>query len=338
MYKKKLALFICVAMVGAVTACAGAGAASSTSSSEKLAEENTVSENDAYPKQSINLIIPYSAGGGTDSLLRLVASSMEPELGQSIIVSNVTGGGGQVGITQLFNSKGDGYNIGAVTDTDHYITVLTGENVAYDIDSFKYIGSVNTSCDVIMVNKSTGFENLEQLISYAKDHPGEVTVGVSGQVHVLDLGKLSSVTDTVFTPIMHDGASDSFSACLGGQVDALIIDKKFVAQAEGQDLVVLGSFGAERLEAIKDVPTMKELGYDIESSSCRLIIAPKDTPDEDIAILSDAMKKTTETQEFQDSLVGMSEVYKFTTPEELTKQVHDDYESLKGLLEENPDL
>ena len=334
---------IVLAFLLSLTACGdtakpeaqAAPASEPTTAAAETAPESAAIE---YPTKGINFIIPYSAGGGTDSLLRLVCSAVEGELGQSIVVSNVAGGGGQVGVTQLFDSAADGYNLGAVTNVDHYVTILNGENVAYGIDSLKYIASVNTSCDVLMVNTSTGITTIEEFVAYAKDHPGEMTVGVSGQVHVVDMGKLASAAGIEVTTIMHDGAGDSFSACLGAQVDALVIDKKFVAQAEGQELTVLASFGGERLDVISEVPTLKELGYDISSFSCRLIMAPGDTPDEIVKILSDAIHKVTDTPEFQAKLTEMSEVYKFIGCDELPGVVQDEYNSLKALLEENPGL
>lgn len=332
MKKRLVSLLMAMAMTLALCACGADKQQDATQGQGETSGEA------AYPTKGISLIVPYSAGGGTDSLMRLVASYMEKELGQSVIVTNVAGGGGQVGMTQLANSAPDGYTIGAVTDVDHYITLTTGENVEYTKDSFRYIGSINTGWDVIMASKDSGFQTLDDLVNYAKENPGKLTVGVSGAFHLLDAGKLSQSAGIEFTTIMHDGAGDSFSACLGGQVDALIIDKKYVAQAEGQDITVLASFGSETTEGLEDVPLAKDLGYDFSSTSTRLICAPAGTPDEVVAALESALEKIAQDPEFMQAMTEMTEICKFVGSEELTKQVDDGCATIQAMLEETTDL
>lgn len=117
-----------------------------------FAQGNAESNTAHYPATKIQFIIPYSAGGGTDSLMRLLANAMETDLGQSIIISNKAGGLGQVGLTELSASKADGYTIGALSNLDHILVLKTNANVAYDYDSFVYLGAINTTANVLYAN------------------------------------------------------------------------------------------------------------------------------------------------------------------------------------------
>jgi tripartite-type tricarboxylate transporter receptor subunit TctC len=137
---------------------------------------------------------------------------------------------------------------------------------------------------------------------------------------------------------MHDGGGDSLASVLGGQVDAVLIDKMFVEQVKGQDVTVLASFGAERLDVIKDIPTMTELGYSVTDSITRLILAPKDTPKEIVDRLSEATQTATDTPGFLEKMAKMSEVYKFLGTVERKEMVQKDFTELKDFLTKNPDI
>ena len=129
-----------------------------------------------YPTKGIQFIVPYAAGGGTDSLMRLLAKAMEEELGQSVTIVNKAGGLGQVGLTELSRAKNDGYTIGALSNLDHILVLFTSDNVSYDYDSLEYLGAINTTANIMYANsKNTGFTSVEEMFAYAKQNPGRLT-------------------------------------------------------------------------------------------------------------------------------------------------------------------
>jgi len=301
-----------------------------------FANGTTESANE-YPQKGIQFIVPYSAGGGTDSLMRLLTAAMEPELGQKIIVNNKSGGAGQVGLTSLSAAKPDGYTIGALSNLDHILVLLTGENVSYDYDSFEYLGAINTTANVLLSNDKTGFKTLEDFITYAKANPGNITVSVSGKTHVAEAAMFEKAAGIDITTVMQGGGGDSLNALLGGHVDCAILDKKFIAQVEGQGISTLATFAGERLSVISDVPTMKESGYDIDSETYRVIVAPKGTPQEIKDKITETLRKVTDST-FQDKMTNMNEIYRFLDQTQVKERLDSNYEAMKALVDENPSM
>ena len=291
----------------------------------------------AYPEKSVQFIIPYAAGGGTDTLARLLASSMEQSWGQSFLIANKPGGLSQVGLTELAGADADGYTIGALSNLDHILVLFTGENVSYDYDSFDYLGAINTTANVLMVSKDSGFTDLQEMIDYAKEHPGELTVAVSGKTHVAEVSLFEQAADIQLTTVMQDGGGDSLNAIMGGHVDCAVLDKNYVAQVEGQGINTLATFAGEPISTIPDIPTMKSLGYDVATETYRVIVAPAGTPKEIEDAITEKIKEVSSTQEFQDSMANMGEIYRFLDQDQVKERLDQDYEMIQQLLEENPD-
>lgn len=345
---KKMSLLLALCMTAALTACGKpaetkpaenpttAAAAKSGKEADSTAADTQAAETD-YPKKSVQFIVPYSAGGGTDSLMRLLTAAMEKDWGQPLVVSNKGGGLGQVGLTELAAAKPDGYTIGALSNLDHVLVLLTGENVSYNYDSFEYLGAINTTANVLMAGKDSGFKSMEDLVAYAKENPGKVTVSISGKTHIAELGLFEQAAGIKLTTVMQESGSDSLNAILGGHVDCAVLDKKFVAQVEGQGIETLATFAGERVPVIPDIPTLKELGYDVATETYRVIVAPKGTPQEIKDKITATMKKVTD-EEFQKSMTDMSELYRFLDQDEVKARLDQDYKAMESLVAENPDL
>ncbi|MCK9547649.1 MAG: tripartite tricarboxylate transporter substrate binding protein [Sphaerochaeta sp.] len=295
-------------------------------------------ERDAqYPTKGIQFIVPYAAGGGTDSLMRLLAKAMEDELGQSVTIVNKAGGLGQVGLTELARAKSDGYTIGALSNLDHILVLFTSDNVSYDYDSLEYLGAINTTANIMYANtKNTGFTSVEQMLSYAKQNPGRLTVSISGKTHLAEVALLEQATGITLTPVMQSSGNDSLKAILGGHVDLAVMDKNFVAQVEGQGVVPLAAFSDERVVPVTDVPTFHELGYNIATETYRVMVAPKGTPAEICTLLTETIKKVSSTDEFIEKMRNMSENYRFLDAEQVKARLDNDYRAVEKLLEEVP--
>ena len=265
----------------------------------------------SYPEKSVQFIIPYAAGGGTDTLCRLLASSMEKSWGESFLIANKPGGLSQVGLTELSGADPDGYTIGALSNLDHILVLFTGENVSYDYESFDYLGAINTTANVLMASKDSGFTDLQQMIDYAKEHPGELTVAVSGKTHVAEVSLFEQAAGIQLTTVMQDGGGDSLNAIMGGHVDCAVLDKNYVAQVEGQGINTLATFAGEAIPTIPDIPTMKSLGYDVSTETYRVIVAPAGTPKEIEDAITQKIQEVSSAEEFQESMANMGEIYRF---------------------------
>ena len=286
----------------------------------------------SYPEKSVQFIIPYAAGGGTDTLCRLLASSMEKSWGESFLIANKPGGLSQVGLTELSGADPDGYTIGALSNLDHILVLFTGENVSYD-----YLGAINTTANVLMASKDSGFTDLQQMIDYAKEHPGELTVAVSGKTHVAEVSLFEQAAGIQLTTVMQDGGGDSLNAIMGGHVDCAVLDKNHVAQVEGQGINTLATFAGEAIPTIPDIPTMKSLGYDVSTETYRVIVAPAGTPKEIEDAITQKIQEVSSAEEFQESMANMGEIYRFLDQDQVKQRLDQDYEMIQQLLEENPD-
>ena len=291
----------------------------------------------SYPEKSVQFIIPYAAGGGTDTLCRLLASSMEKSWGESFLIANKPGGLSQVGLTELSGADPDGYTIGALSNLDHILVLFTGENVSYDYESVDYLGAINTPANVLMASKDSGFTDLQQMIDYAKEHPGELTVAVSGKTHVAEVSLFEQAAGIQLTTVMQDGGGDSLNAIMGGHVDCAVLDKNYVAQVEGQGINTLATFAGEAIPTIPDIPTMKSLGYDVSTETYRVIVAPAGTPKEIEDAITQKIQEVSSAEEFQESMANMGEIYRFLDQDQVKQRLDQDYEMIQQLLEENPD-
>ena len=291
----------------------------------------------SYPEKSVQFIIPYAAGGGTDTLCRLLASSMEKSWGESFLIANKPGGLSQVGLTELSGADPDGYTIGALSNLDHILVLFTGENVSYDYESFDYLGAINTTANVLMASKDSGFTDLQQMIDYSKEHPGELTVAVSGKTHVAEVSLFEQAAGIQLTTVMQDGGGDSLNAIMGGHVDCAVLDKNYVAQVEGQGINTLATFAGEAIPTIPDIPTMKSLGYDVSTETYRVIVAPAGTPKEIEDAITQKIQEVSSAEEFQESMANMGEIYRFLDQDQVKQRLDQDYEMIQQLLEENPD-
>jgi len=134
-----------------------------------------------YPEHPLQIIVGFSAGGSTDVMARLIADGLEKELGQKVAVINKPGAGGEVGFTTLAKAKPDGYTIGTINLPGLInITLLRSNTVKYSVGDFELLANIVTDPATFTVYSDSPFQNLNDLIEYAKEHPKAVTIGNSG--------------------------------------------------------------------------------------------------------------------------------------------------------------
>lgn len=292
-----------------LTACGAGGNGTATSEAGKEDSSKTVTpapttqvESD-FPKRPITLIVPYAAGGGTDSTARALAKATEKQLGQSIAIVNKTGGGGAIGFTEGSTSKPDGYTVTMVTvelTTLHHLGLTP---ITYK--EFKPIAQINFDPSAITVKADARWKTVKEFLEYAKEHPGEVKMGNSGPGSIWHLSAVSieQAAGVKFTHVPFDGAGPAVIALMGGHIDAVPVSPAEVkAQVEGGKLRTLAIVDEKPSDALPGVKTLEE-----ESGikpnylgPWRGLVAPKNTPDDVVKVLEDAFMKGAEDQEFKD--------------------------------------
>lgn len=253
-----------------------------------------------YPEKPIEVIVGYSAGGGTDVMARTTMPFIEKYLGEgsSIVVKNMPGASGQIGITEVAGSDADGYTLGTFNLPGMMARTLDRE-AGYDRDSFTYLANVVNDPNVIVTSKDSGIETVDDLIAAAKENPFAITVGMSslgGDDHFL-LIKLQKQTETDFTIVPFEGSAPARTAVMGGHVAVGIFNVSEIAKFQGE-LNVLGIAQAERSDFAPEVATFREQGLDLINGSMRGVVAPAGLPEDVAAKLRDAFEKAAQDPEF----------------------------------------
>jgi tripartite-type tricarboxylate transporter receptor subunit TctC len=253
-----------------------------------------------YPEKPIEVIVGYSAGGGTDVMAHTTMPFIEKYLvnGASIVVKNMPGASGQIGITEVANSKSDGYTLGTF-NLSGMMSRTTDRETGYDCDSFTYLADVVNDPNVIVSAKGSAINSMEDLIAAAKENPIALTVGMSylgGDDHFL-LIKLQKMTETEFTIVRVKGSAPARSDVMGGHVAVGIFNVSEVAKFQGE-LNVLGVAQPDRSPFAPEVPTFREQGLDLINGSMREVVAPAGLPDDVANALRAAFEKAAQDPEF----------------------------------------
>lgn len=291
-----------------------------------------------YPEKPIEVIVGYSAGGGTDVMARTVAPFIEKYLGEgsSIVVKNMPGASGQIGVTEAANADPDGYTLGTFNLPGMMARTIDRE-ADYDRDSFTYLANVVNDPNVIVTSKGSGLDTLDKLIEEAKANPGAITVGMSslgGDDHFA-LIKLQNLTETEFTIVPFKGSAPARTALMGGHVAMGILNISEVAEFQNE-LNVLGVATKERSPFAPDLATFQEQGLDLVNGSMRGFIAPAGLPDDVQAKLLDAFSKLESDEEFLAAMQATANPVEVVTGDDFKALTSDLYDLAKSVWETTP--
>lgn len=251
-----------------------------------------------YPDRPVEFIVPWSPGGGSDTLMRLVAKDIEPFLGEPMPIINMPGVSGTIGLKEASRRAADGYTVsqaheGLLTATATGVTELTW-------DDFDPIALVTASPQLLVVNADRPYETMEEFVAYAKENPGAVRVGVTlGGVPHLHAAMIEDAFGLEFAYVGYEGTGERIRALVGGNLDAVIGDLPSAGQfVEAGDLRFLAAGTAERLSEAPDVPTLKESGADLELLVTRGIVMPKGSPEDVRGTMESALGELAKDEAF----------------------------------------
>ncbi|AWE43026.1 tripartite tricarboxylate transporter substrate binding protein [Actinobaculum sp. 313] len=274
--RTKIAMLAAGALVLALAAC-GNGSGENSDGSD-------------FPAgKQVTIVVPYSAGGASDLTARAYAQELEKELDTSVVVTNVTGSSGAIGLEQVRSSKADGYTIAYMPVESAMLKALGFTDLS--TDDFTFLGRVMTIPAAVTVRADSPWDSYEDFADYAREHPGEIQVGNSGTGSIWHVAAASieQEEDVEFTHVPFDGAAPAVAALVGGNIQAVTVSPSEVqSSVESGELKVLTVLGDERSSILPDVPTASELGVDLTVQGWGGFAVPKDTPDEVVAVLQDA--------------------------------------------------
>ncbi len=245
-----------------------------------------------YPTRPITIVVPFAAGGATDVLARVLADPMSKSLGQTIIVENVTGAAGSIGVSRVVRAPADGYTLSIGTLTTH---VLIGGLYKLDFDLLADLTPVAELAFeplLICVKNSLPVKNLQELIAWLKANPGKASVGIPGAGSTGNLAGISfqNMTGTSFQFVPYRGDAPAVQDMMAGQIDMMIEpSSNFTAQVQAGTIRAIAVPAKTRLSNLPDVPTTDEAGLPGYYASIWFgMWAPKNTPNEIVAKLNSA--------------------------------------------------
>lgn len=232
-----------------------------------------------YPSKPVNYVIPFGPGGESDITARHQQSFFKKLFGQDLVISYKPGGGGAVGWAQLNKTKGDGYNIIGI-NLPHIILQPQQKDVGYKTDDITGVFMFHYTPDAIVVNSESEFKTVDDLVAYAKENPGKVTFSGSGKGTANHLAQIrfDKMAGIKTTYVAFKGTGKAVAALLGNQVKAEWGYTSVGAKQEGKVRMLAVAMEA-RHPKFPDVPTFKELGFDLVSGAYRGIAVPKSTPE-----------------------------------------------------------
>ncbi len=309
------------------TLLAGIAAISSASLLAGCANVSDGKANDGeFPNKDIQLIVPWQPGGSGDLSARTVASSLEKELGVNIVVENKPGANGSIGYNWLTDQDPDGYKLSVLG-----MEVATLQYMDYDVnpDDYTYIGQLLEGPGAIAVKTDSPYETLQDLIDAAKEKPGAITYSSPGVGSVWDnpAQGFQDMAGIELKNVPFDGSAPAIQAAAAGDVDFSIdAAGSQKANVDGGKMRYLAVLSEERLETLPDVPTMKELGIDLQNSSFTGIMGPKGMDEEVVKKLSDALEKAVEDPEYKKVIEGANLVPVSRNSEDFTKYINEQAE------------
>jgi tripartite-type tricarboxylate transporter receptor subunit TctC len=259
-----------------------------------------------YPEKKIEIIVGYSAGGGTDVMARTVAPFLERYLGNgaTVVVKNMPGASGQIGVTEVANAKPDGYTIGTYNLPGMMARTLD-RKAGYSADSFTYLANVVDDPNVIVTAKDSPITTVDKLVEAARKEPGAITVGMSslgGDDHFF-LIRLQNDSQAEYTIVPFKGSAPARTAVMGGHVSIGIFNLSEVLGFR-DDLNIVGVARPERSDLAPNVPTFTEQGFKVVSGSMRGFVAPANLPKDVETKLVNAFKKAYQDPEFSKAMLA----------------------------------
>lgn len=247
-----------------------------------------------YPDKPITLVVPYAAGGTTETMARVFSKVLGDALGGTVVVKTRPGAGGAIGATEVSTAKPDGYTLLFAASS----TILwppLAEKVTYTPDSFTFIAKVTDYQQAMVAKEGAPFKTFKELIAYSKDH--KLSFGDQSAISRAFINYIAKKEGVSWTAIPTKGGGEMVPFLLGGKIDFAWsggVHARYPGKME-----VLASMNAKRLAAFPDVPSVQEL-YGISMPSAAVVAAPKGLPDSIRDELAAKIKVALENKELTD--------------------------------------
>jgi len=277
-----------------------------------------------YPDRTVQVVVPFAAGGLTDVPARVFAAMFQEKIGQNVVVENKTGGTGTIGVAYVWRAQPDGYTLLANSLADaqnlHFSTLPYSP-----VDDFQQVGwIVDGPPLVLVVNAALPYKTLDDLIKDAKANPSKLSFGTSGPASspAMALAQLNGAAKTEIVGVPYRGSGEAARAVAGGQIQGVFT---FYSQAkplaDAGNVRALAVAAPQRIAGWPDIPTFQELGYKVDFRGFVGLAAPKATPEPIVEYLNRQLNAVVQSDSFKSKMVELG----MTVPADNTPEKYDAY-------------
>ncbi|WNJ99224.1 tripartite tricarboxylate transporter substrate binding protein [Thalassospiraceae bacterium LMO-JJ14] len=247
-----------------------------------------------FPDSTIHLVVPWKAGGGTDTIVRGYQKAFEKAAGVTVVIDNINGAKSVTGTLKVAKAKGDGYTIlfnGSLDVTSN----LAMKPLPYDVSSFKAVGGVYTTPTWFITNVKRPYKDFQDFLDAAKANPGKLSMGTAGSTHTLVAHAVKGATGLNFKIVPFSGGADLKKALIGDEVDIgqfhspVMINE--IKAGIIRPLVATAPMGGINYAPAQNLKTLKDYGIDLNLAATRGLMVPKSTPDAIVAKLEAIAKE-----------------------------------------------
>lgn len=281
-----------------------------------------------YPAKPVTMIVPYKAGGSTETMAQVLSKALAKQLGGRVIVKTRPGGGGAVGATYVSKQKPDGYTIMFTTMTSVTSAPMLNPDLTYDHNGFTYIAGVTEYQMAFIATPDKPYKTFAELVAYSKEGNSLNVADQSGLSRLM-INYIAKKEGVSWTAIPTRGGGEMVPFLLGGKVD--FAWSGGVHQKYGDKMLVLASALSTRLAASPEAPSIKEL-YGVSMPGNALIAGPKGLPDDIVARLESAVMGALDDPDFKSILGKLKFPKAFLTTDQMKNAVNEAVTVLKDVL------
>ncbi|WP_026358639.1 Bug family tripartite tricarboxylate transporter substrate binding protein [Aureimonas ureilytica] len=295
-----------------------------------------------YPDRDVVIIVPYSAGGTTDVAARLIAYQLSKELGRTFVIDNKPGAGGTLGVTLGANAKPDGYTLVVSPVGTHGIAPSLYGSLQYDAQNdFEPVVMLQTQPNIVVVNNDFPAKSIDELITYAKEHPDELNVasaGIGTSIHLAsEMFETEAGVD--FLHIPYPGSAQAVTSLMSGETQVMFDNMPSAfPHVKSGNLRALAVTSATRSPAAPDIPTVAEAATVVDlkaydATGWTALFAPKGTPAEVVDVLNAAVNRALKKPEVVEAIIASGSSPGGGTPQELGTFVSQEIVKWKDVIE-----
>lgn len=290
-----------------------------------------------YPASAVNVVVPYSPGGGVDTIARIVTQRMAQELGQSIVVDNKPGAGTNIGMSYVARATPDGYTLYAASNTITTNKALYATLPFDPMTAFTPIGKIGEAPLVVVVNSDSPIQTLQGLIDEGRKNPDSLTFGTAGMGSSGHMASelLVRVADFKAMHVPYKGGSQAVTDLLAGRLSFMAINPiEVVSHVEAGKLRPLAVLNKDGTHLLPELKTAASMGVDVESTVWWGLVAPAGTPDDVVATLHTALQATLNDPEVDEAMKKRGARVLPGSAEEFKTFMEKESESLTRIIKE----